>query len=104
MESLSEILKRASDLQEKMAEMQGELNRQIVKGVSGGGLVQVEMNGHHDVIRVLIDDCVMDDREVLEDLIAGAVNDAVRRVDNLNQEKMSSLTQGLNVPFLKNMR
>ncbi len=102
MENLSDILKRAGELQDKMQRVQGELDRQTVVGDAGGGLVKIEMNGRHDVINVTIDDLLMDDREVLEDLVAGAINDAVRRVDALSQEKLTDLTRGLNIPLPSN--
>ena len=101
MKDMGEIIKHASELQSRMKKVQSELDRQIVAGVAGGGLVRVEMNGRHDVSKVVIDECLMADRDVLQDLIAGAINDAVQKIDDVSQEKLVSLTQGLNVnmPF-----
>jgi len=73
-----------------------------VTGAAGGGLVAVTMNGRHDVRKVQIDASLLsEEKEVLEDLIAAAINDAVRKVDQTAQERMSGLTAGLNVPGLK---
>ncbi len=72
-----------------------------VTGSAGGGLVEVTMTGRHDVRRIAIDDALMgDDKEVLEDMVAAAVNDAVRRVEKVTEEKMGGLTAGLNIPGL----
>jgi DNA-binding YbaB/EbfC family protein len=69
-----------------------------VEGQSGAGMVKVVMTCQHDIKRVSIDDSVMDDKEMLEDLVAAAVNDAVRKVESTTQEKMSGFTAGLNLP------
>jgi DNA-binding YbaB/EbfC family protein len=69
-----------------------------VIGEAGGGLVKVVMTGKHELVKVELDDSLMDDREMLEDLFAAAVNSAVRRVEETTQEKMGGLTQGLNLP------
>lgn len=85
-------------MQENMQKMQEEVARMEVEGQAGGGMVKVVMTGRHDIKRVSIDDSVMDDKEMLEDLVAAAVNDAVRQVEKTSQEKMSGLTAGLNLP------
>ena len=69
-----------------------------VKGQSGAGMVKVVMTCAHDVRRVAIDASVMDDKEMLGDLIAAAMNDAVRRAEQLSQERMAGFTAGLNLP------
>ncbi|MFO6383589.1 YbaB/EbfC family nucleoid-associated protein, partial [Pseudomonas aeruginosa] len=70
-----------------------------VTGQSGAGLVSVVMTGRHDVKRVSLDDSLMqEDKEILEDLIAAAVNDAVRKIEQNNQEKMSGFTSGMQLP------
>ena len=70
-----------------------------VEGQSGGGMVKVTMTGRHDVKRVQIDDSLLgDDKDMLEDLIAAAVNDAVRQVEKMTQDKMAGLTGGMNLP------
>jgi DNA-binding YbaB/EbfC family protein len=70
-----------------------------VEGQSGGGMVKVVMNGRHEVRRVELDDSLMqDDKEMIEDLLAAAVNDAVRRIEAESSERMSSVTAGMNLP------
>ena len=78
--------------------MQEQLGSIEVEGQSGAGMVKVLMTCKHDVRRVTIDPSVMDDKEMLEDLLAAAVNDAVRRVETTTQEKMAGFTSGLNLP------
>ena len=101
MKDFGDMLKKASEVQSIMRDFESELRRQKIEGESGGGLVKVEMNGQHDVYKVTIDESLMDDREILEDLIAGAVNDAVRRVDQVKQSKLKDMTGGLNIPLPK---
>lgn len=96
---MAELMKQAQKVQEEMKKAQEELERAEVTGEAGAGLVKVTMNGRHDVRKVSIDDSLMkEDREMLEDLLAAAVNDAVRRIDEQQREKMSGLTGGLNMP------
>ena len=98
---LGNIMQQAQAMQENFKKAQEELAQIEVTGAAGGGLVEVVMTCRHDVRRIKIDDSlVSDDKEVLEDLIAAAVNDAVRRVEQASQEKMSGLTSGLNIPGL----
>src|SRR5690606_5863862 len=93
------LMKQAQQMQEKMQKMQEELANAEVTGQSGAGLVSVVMTGRHDVRRVTIDESLLtEDKEVLEDLIAAAVNDAVRKVEKNSQEKMAGRTAGLNLP------
>lgn len=99
LDGLGDLMKQAQQMQEKMQTMQEEISRAEVQGESGAGLVQVIMTGRHDVKRVSIDNSLLsEDKEVLEDLIAAAVNDAVRRVEQNQQEKMSQLTAGIPMP------
>ncbi len=95
---LAGLMKQAQQMQENMKKMQDELASVEVEGQSGAGMVKVLMTCKYDVKRVSIDDSVMDDKEMLEDLIAAALNDAVRRVETMTQEKMSGFTSGLNLP------
>jgi DNA-binding YbaB/EbfC family protein len=82
-----------------MRKLQDELAGMEVEGQAGAGMVKVSMTGRHDVKRVRIDPSLLaDDKEMLEDLIAAAINDAVRRVETAVQEKMSALTGGLGLP------
>lgn len=99
MKGLGDMMKQAQEMQEKMQNMQSELANVEVSGESGAGLVRIMMTGRHDVKRVSIDPSLLtEDKDMLEDLIAAAVNDAVRRVEEENQKKMSDLTGGLQMP------
>ena len=95
---LGGLMKQAQQMQESMKKAQEQLGAVEVEGQSGGGMVKVTMTCHHDVKRVAIDASVMDDREMLEDLIAAAMNDAVRKAEQTTQEKMAGFTSGLNLP------
>lgn len=93
------LMKQAQEMQKKMAEAQEAAAKAEVEGQAGAGLVKVTMNGRHDVTSVSIDDSVLtEEKELLEDLLAAAVNDAVRRVEAANQEAMKSITGGINLP------
>ena len=97
--SISELMQQAQKMQADMQKAQEELAQAEVTGESGAGLVQVIMTGRHDVKRVSIDDSVFtEDKEVLEDLLAAAVNDAVRKVEAHNRDAMSGLAAGMNLP------
>jgi hypothetical protein len=93
------LMKQAQQMQDNMKKMQEQLASVEVEGQAGAGMVKVVMTCRHDVKRVSIDDSLMtEDKEMLEDLLAAAVNDAVRRVEQTSQEKMSGFTSGLNLP------
>jgi DNA-binding YbaB/EbfC family protein len=92
------LMKQAQQMQDNMKKMQDSLGGIEVEGQSGAGMVKVTMTCKYDVRRIAIDPSVMDDKEMLEDLVAAAVNDAVRRVESTTQEKMSGFTAGLNLP------
>lgn len=96
---MGDMMKQAKAMQEKMAKVQEQVAALEVTGESGAGLVRVRMTGRHDVRTVTIDPALMsEDREVLEDLIAAAVNDAVRRVEGEQKALMSEVTAGLPLP------
>ena len=95
---LGGLMKQAQKMQEDMQKTQTELANMEVNGQAGGGMVSVVMTGRHDLRRVSIDDSVMDDKEMLEDLVAAAVNDAVRQVEKESKNRMSGMTDGLNLP------
>lgn len=96
---LSGLMQKAQQMQENMTRAQEELALIEVEGLSGAGLVKVVMTCRHDVKRVTIDPSLLgDDRDMLEDLIVAAFNDAIRRVETTRQEKMSGLTAGLPLP------
>jgi DNA-binding YbaB/EbfC family protein len=99
---IGNILKQAQAMQENLKRAQEELAKIEVTGSAGGGLVSVTLTCRHDVRKVQIDASLLqDDKEVLEDLVAAAMNDAVRQVEATTQDKMSGLTGGLNIPGLK---
>jgi DNA-binding YbaB/EbfC family protein len=97
------LMKQAQQMQEKMAKMQEELANAEVTGKAGGDMVTVVMTGRHDVKSVSIDPSLVeglseDDKEMLEAVVAAAVNDAVRKIEANSQEKMGSMTAGMNLP------
>ena len=99
MNNMGKMMKQAQALQEKMAKVQEEIASMECVGESGAGLVKVTINGKHEVRRVEIDPSLLtDDKEILEDLIAAACNDANRRIEESSKEKMASVTAGLPLP------
>ena len=97
--ALGNLMKHAQKMQENLQKAQEELVNMEIAGESGGGLVQVVMTGRHEVRRVQIDDSLLnDDKDMLEDLVAAAINDAVHKVERTTQEKFSGMTSGLNLP------
>ena len=92
------LMKQAQLMQENMKKAQEQLAQIEVEGQSGAGMVKVTMTCGHDVRRVAIDASVMDDKEMLEDLVAAAINDAMRRVEATTQERMAGFTAGMNLP------
>ena len=99
---LSGLFQQAKDMQSNMARLQAEAANILVEGESGGGLVRVTANGAMDVRRVDIDPSLLTsgDKEMLEDLIRAAVNDALRKSRQTLEEEMRKLTGGLNIPGL----
>jgi len=96
---IGNLMKQAQKMQASMQKVQEEIAGMEVTGQAGGGLVSVTMTGKHEVRRIDIDDSLFgDDKDMLADLVAAAVNDAVRRVQESTQEKMSEVTAGLNLP------
>ncbi len=96
---LGNIMKQAQKMQEDMQRAQEEIAQMEIEGQSGGGLVSVTMNGRHEVSRVSIDDSLVgDDKDMLEDLVAAAVNDAAQKVDAASKDKLGGLAGGLNLP------
>lgn len=97
--NLGNMMKQAQMMQENMRKMQENLASIEVEGQSGAGMVKVTMTCRHDVKRVDIDNSLIgDDKEMLEDLVTAAFNDAVRKVEATTQEKMSALTSGMGLP------
>lgn len=98
-QDLGNLMKEAQKMQQRMQEAQQQLSQLVVSGESGGGMVVVKMNGRHDVPEVKINPTLMDeDVEMLQDLVAAAVNDAVRKIEKISKETISQLTAGLNIP------
>ncbi len=96
---LGNLMKQAQKMQEDMQKAQEELAMMEVEGQAGAGMVKVVMTGRHDVRRVTIDPGVLaEDKEILEDLVAAAVNDAVQKVEQQTKDKMASMTAGLPLP------
>ncbi|MBU6378228.1 MAG: YbaB/EbfC family nucleoid-associated protein [Gammaproteobacteria bacterium] len=99
MANFGNMMKQAEALQRNMQKAQEEVARMEVVGEAGGGMVKVTMNGKHEVQKVQIEPAVIgEDREMLEDLVAAAINDAVRRVETQSQQRMSEMMSGLRLP------
>jgi len=96
--NIAQLMQQEQKMQEGLKQAQAELANLEVTGQSGGGMVEVTLSGRHEVRRIKIDPSVGDDMEMLEDLVAAAFNDAVNRVQEVSQEKMSGLTGGMPMP------
>ncbi|WP_299257169.1 YbaB/EbfC family nucleoid-associated protein [uncultured Kushneria sp.] len=96
---MGNLMKQAQEMQDRMQKVQEEIADTEVHGESGAGMVKVTMNGRHDVTSIELDPAIMqEEKEFLEDLLAAAVNDAVRKVEVNSRTKMEEATQGLNLP------
>lgn len=96
---MGNLMKQAQEMQDKMQKVQEEIADTEVHGESGAGMVKVTMNGRHDVTSIELDPAVMqEEKEFLEDLLAAAVNDAVRKVEVNSRTRMEEVTQGMNLP------
>lgn len=96
---MGDLMKQAQEMQQNMQKAQAELANVEIEGQAGAGMVRIVMTGRHDVKRVMIDDMVIgEDKEVLEDLLAAAVNDAVKKVEENNQKTMAGFASGMNLP------
>ncbi len=103
-QNLGNLMKEAQKMQQRMQEAQQQLTELVVTGESGGGMIRVKMNGRHDVMDVKVNPSLMEEEiEMLEDLFAAAINDAVRKIEKASKEKIATLTAGLNIPtdFMK---
>ncbi len=99
MKGLSQLMRQAQEMQANMQKAQDELAATEVEGVAGGGMVKVIVTCKHEVRRVTIEEALLkDDKEMLEDLVAAALNDANRKVEQTVQQKLSSVTGGLGLP------
>ncbi|MDR1849062.1 MAG: YbaB/EbfC family nucleoid-associated protein [Zoogloeaceae bacterium] len=95
---LAGLMKQAQAMQENMMKAQAELAQQEIEGQAGGGMVKIAMTCGHDARRVSIDPAALEDKEMLEDLIAAAINDAMRQAEKKSAELMAGFTAGLNLP------
>jgi len=96
---LGNLMKQAQQMQANMQKAQEEIAGMEVTGEAGGGLVKVTMTGRHEARRVSIDDTLVgEDKDMLEDLVAAAINDAAHKIESATQERMSGMTAGLNLP------
>ena len=96
---MQDLMKQAQKMQEDLQKAQEEIAKAEVTGEAGAGLVKVTMNGRHDVRKVEIDPSLLEeDKEVLEDLIAASINDAVRRVEAHQKDRMSGMMSGMGMP------
>ena len=96
---LGNLMKQAQKMQADLQKAQEDIQNMEVTGEAGGGMVRVVMTGRHDLKRVNIDDSLMkDDKEMLEDLIAAAVNDAVRKIESETKRRMANMTGGIALP------
>jgi hypothetical protein len=96
--NIAGLMQQAQKMQQQMQQAQEELANMVVTGEAAGGLARVTMTGKHAVKRVEIDESLMDDREMLEDIVTAAVNDAVNRIATTTAERMSEMTAGINLP------
>jgi hypothetical protein len=96
---LAGLMQQAQKMQENLKQVQDEIAETQIQGESGAGLVRITMNGKRQVQEIVIDDSLLnEDRDMLEDLIAAAFNDAINKVSALKQEKMAGLTGGIDLP------
>jgi DNA-binding YbaB/EbfC family protein len=96
---LGNLMQQAQQMQNKLKKAQEELAKTEIQGQSGGGLVSIIMNGRHEVCRVSLDDSLMeDDKEMIEDLVAAAMNDAVHKLEDQTSEHMSQVASGMQLP------
>ena len=99
---MGDMFKQATEMKSKLAEMQEELSKKQVEASTGGGMVKVIANGNNEILHIHIDEELinMQDRAILEDLVAGAINEVHRKVKDLAQEEMTKLTGGIKIPGL----
>ncbi|WMY97723.1 MAG: YbaB/EbfC family nucleoid-associated protein [Arsenophonus sp.] len=101
--TLSSFIERAQEMQEKIKKTQEEMSKIKVTGESGAGLVKITINGTHYCQKINIDpSLLLDEKEILEDLIVAAFNDAVRRIDQIQKEKMKNIST--NIPFIPGLK
>ena len=95
------MMKQAQQMQKKMAQIQSEIEQLKIEGKSGGGMVEVVVDGKKNLLSISLNpEILKEDKEMLEDLIVVAVNDGIKKVDSISKEKMESVTGGMNLPGL----
>ena len=102
---MNSIMQQAQQMQQKMAAIQEELEKKSETGSAGGGMVTVTANGKSEILSIAIEDSILaaNDREMLQDLIVAATNDALRKVKEMGKAEMSKLTGGMNIPGVSNL-
>tara|TARA_B100000989_G_scaffold92734_1_gene67125 strand:- start:304 stop:627 length:324 start_codon:yes stop_codon:yes gene_type:complete len=100
MNNISQIMKQAKEMQEKMNDLQKKIEQETVEGSAGGGLVKVTVNGKHDAKKVFIDQSLLikEESDVLEDLLVAAINDATKKISEKMSNELGNLSGGLNLP------
>lgn len=98
--NLQKMMKQAQEMQSKIAALQEKIEAEEIDGAAGGGMVSVRINGKHNLLKVSIDDSLMkiEEKEMLEDLIVAAFNDAKEKIDSSTSSQMNAITSGLNLP------
>ncbi len=98
--NIQKMMKQAQEMQNKITALQTKMEAEETDGASGGGMVSVRINGKHSLLKVNIDDSLMklEEKEMLEDLIVAAFNDAKEKIDNSTSSQMNAITSGLNLP------
>ncbi len=101
---ISSLMKQAQEMQVKMRDIQEKLAKMTITGSAGGGMVEVIVNGQGDIVSVKIEEPLIsvDEKEMLQDLIASATNDGIRKAKELSKQEMGALTGGMNLPDLTN--
>lgn len=102
---MNSIMQQAQEMQQKMAAIQEELKAKTVTGTAGGGMVTVTANGKSEIISIAIEDAIISvsEKEMLQDLVTAATNDALRKVKEMGKAEMSKLTGGMNIPGVSNL-
>lgn len=99
--NIANLMKQAQEMKSRMGELEGKLAEIRVKGSAGGSMVEVDANGQQKVLSVRIDDSLLDDREMLEDLVTAATNDALQKAKLAAAEQMSEITGGMDMPGME---
>lgn len=97
------VMKKAQQMQDNMQQAQEEIKQLTATGQTGGGAVRISINGEHQATDIEIDETVMDDKDLLEDLILNAINDANEQIANTTATKMKTATGGMNIPYGMNL-